>query len=79
MSKYTGLTKSLSALNELTKKIEILKSERDEYRRKWLEAIDSVTDVGNENQISNRFLVKLLIVNTFICEQVIIWYDIAHW
>jgi len=49
MSKDTGLIQlaslqSLSTLNEaiseLCKKIAILEDERDEYRRKWLEATD---------------------------------------
>jgi len=49
MSKETGLIQlaslqSLSTINEaiskLCKQIVILEDERDEYRRKWLEAID---------------------------------------
>jgi uncharacterized protein YhaN len=57
MSKDTGLIQlagmqSLSTLNdvlkELTQQVEILRDERDEYRRKWLEAIDTVIEVGSE-------------------------------
>jgi len=71
MSKDTGLLQlagmqALSTLNEvlseLTQQIEILKDEQDEYRRKWLEAIDAVVEVGNENsnikQISGKLKEK---------------------
>jgi len=63
MSKDTGLLQlagmqSLSTLNEvlseLTKQIEILKDERDEYRRKWLESTkcEVIDEKPNIKQIS---------------------------
>jgi len=61
MSKDVGLIQlaglqSLSTLNEvlseLCTKIAILEDERDEYRRKWLEAIDSNFEVqSNDNTL----------------------------
>lgn len=38
-------------INVLTKEIVILKDERDEYRRKWLESINNIKDINNDNTL----------------------------
>lgn len=38
-------------INVLAQEIVILKDERDEYRRKWLELINSRKDINNDNTL----------------------------